>query len=227
MPTFHEVQLPTAIALEAKGGAGFSTSIVMAQSGFEQRNINWEQTRAKYDIGFVNKTAAYKDVLVAFFRARFGRAYGFRMRDVADFQVRNQAIGTGTGSTQNLQLVKTYSSGGYSMSRIIAKPVTASVKDANNNAVANTLHVYYNGVEQAESASPLVWTIDYTTGILTTNAAGGVAITADFDFDVPVRFDIDDMSGLQAHTPVDSSKTPANQPALFSWPSIPLVELRV
>lgn len=214
MATFHEVQIPKEFTLDAKGGPGFLTSVVMAQSGFEQRNINWEQTRAKYDIGFLNKNQAYTDKLISFFRNRFGKAYGFRFRDWTDYQATGELVGVGTGSTQNLQLAKTYTSGGYSFTRKIRKPVTAAVKDVDGNNVSNTVHIYYDGVEQSASSSPVIWTLDYTTGILTVHASNGVVITWTGQFDIPVRFDTDDM-GVVATTP-----------KIFSWPSIPLIELR-
>src|SRR4051794_6202078 len=136
MATFHELQIPKEFTLEAKGGPGFLTSVVMAQSGSEQRNINWEQTRAKYDTGFLNKNQAYTDKLISFFRNRFGKAYGFRFRDWTDYQATAELVGVGTGSSQNLQLVKTYTSGGYSFTRKIRKPVTAAVKDVDGNNVS-------------------------------------------------------------------------------------------
>jgi len=217
--SFHEVQLPHAIALEAKGGPGFLTGVAMAQSGFEQRNINFEQTRGKYDIGFLNKNGAYKDSLIAFFRARFGKAYGFRFRDWSDYKATQEVVGIGTGATQNLQLTKTYTSGGYTFVRKIRKPVTDAVKDAAGNNVANTVHIFYDGVEQSASASPVIWSLDYTTGILTVHAAPGVVITWTGEFDIPVRFDTDDQQ-ITTHI---SNKGNNEQ---YSWPTIPLLELR-
>lgn len=215
MPAFKEVQLPKDFTLEAKGGPGFNTSVVPAASGFEQRNVNWEQTRGKYDIGFMNKNEAYTHKLVAFFRAiAQGKAYGFRVRDWSDYQATAELVGVGTGSSQNLQLIKTYTAGGYSFTRKIRKPVTAAVKDVDGNNVSNTVHIYFDGAEQSSSASPLLWSLDYTTGILTVNASNGVVITWTGQFDIPVRFDTDDMGVV------------ANTPKIFSWPSIPLIELR-
>ena len=62
------------------------------------------------------------------------------------------------------------------MSRKIIKPVPA------------TVNVYKNGVLQVSGV-----TVNTTTGIVTFSVApaGGVVITADFQFDVPCRFDND------------------------------------
>jgi uncharacterized protein (TIGR02217 family) len=125
------------------------------------------------------KTQTQLDELIAFFRARKGKAYGFRFKDWTDYKVTGQLIGTGDGAIKTFQLIKRYSSGGVVEVRTIAKPV------------AGTVHIYKDGVEQLSG-----WSIDVTTGIVTftTAPAAGVAITADFELDVPVRFDTDHMA---------------------------------
>jgi uncharacterized protein (TIGR02217 family) len=67
------------------------------------------------------------------------------------------------------------------------------------------------GVEQLSG-----WTVDTTTGIVSfTSAPGsGVAVTAGFEFDVPVRFDSDTLD-----VTLDVER-------LGSITSIPLVEIR-
>ncbi|MSU92040.1 TIGR02217 family protein, partial [Rhodobacteraceae bacterium 2CG4] len=109
------------------------------------------------------------------------------------------AIGTGDGTTTAFQLTKLYASGAQSWTRVITKPVTGTVRIA------------LGGVEQ-----PSGWTVDTTTGVVTFAAApgAGVAITAGFEFDVPVRFDTDALD-----VTLDLER-------LGSITSIPLLELR-
>jgi uncharacterized protein (TIGR02217 family) len=54
--------------------------------------------------------------------------------------------------------------------------------------VAGTVKVYLDDVEQLSG-----WSVDTTTGlvIFSTAPAVGIEVTADFEFDVPVRFDTD------------------------------------
>ncbi len=68
-----------------------------------------------------------------------------------------------------------------------------------------------NGVEQMTG-----WSVDTTTGSVTFNAvpSAGVAITAGFEFDVPVRFDTDTLD-----VTLDIER-------LGSITSIPLLEIR-
>ncbi len=73
------------------------------------------------------------------------------------------------------------------------------------------MHVYLDGVEQLSG-----WSVDATTGIVTftTAPAAGAAITADFELDVPVRFDTDHMA-----VTIETFR-------LHRWQQIPIVELR-
>ncbi len=77
--------------------------------------------------------------------------------------------------------------------------------------MAGTVRLALNGVEQMTG-----WSADTTTGIVTfTTAPGaGVAITAGFEFDVPVRFDTDMLD-----VTLDLER-------LGSITSIPLLEIR-
>lgn len=198
---FVEVCFPIDIAYGSAGGPEYSTDIVITHGGYEQRNVNWSQARAKYNVAHGLKTQSQLDALIAFFRARKGRADGFRFKDWSDYKATAQYIGTGNGSNKIFQLVKTYSSGNITETRIITKPVSSSIA------------VYVNATLQPGSA----YTVDTTTGKITfvTAPANSAVVTTDFEFDVPVRFDTDRLSAT-----LDSY-------GVNSWNDIPLVEVRV
>jgi len=197
---FVEDRFPTDISYGTSGGPEYATDVVISGSGYEQRNLHWSQARTRYNVAHGVKTKTQLDALIAFFRARKGRACGFRFKDWTDYTANSQHIGTGDGTTTQFQLVKHYISGGVDESRTIAKPVSGTVK------------IYKNAVLQTGGVS-----ISSTTGIVTFTSApaNGIAITADFDFDVPVRFDTDRLSAtLDAY-------------GVNSWLDIPLIEVRV
>jgi uncharacterized protein (TIGR02217 family) len=196
---FVEVAFPSDIAYGSAGGPEYSTDIVITHGGYEHRNINWVQARAKYNVAHGIKTQTQLDALIAFFRARKGRANGFRFKDWSDYKATAQAIGT--GNNKIFQLVKTYTSGGITETRTITKPVSGTVV------------AYINSVPQASGA----YSIDITNGKITfvSAPANAAIITADFEFDVPVRFDTDRLSAT-----LDSY-------GVNSWSDIPLVEIRV
>jgi hypothetical protein len=96
---FHEIQFPNDIAYGATGGPEFATSVVATASGYEQRNINWSAARGRWDVASGLKKQTQLDTLIAFFRARKGRAHGFRFKDWTDYKATGQALGTGNGTT--------------------------------------------------------------------------------------------------------------------------------
>ncbi len=200
MPAFHEVRFPENIAYGVSGGPEYATTIVVTASGYETRNINWSAARGKWDAASGLKNQTQLDALIAFFRARKGRAYGFRFKDWTDFKATAQPLGVGNGSLKLFQLTKTYSSGGYDEKRIITKPVAGTVK------------LYLNGVLQGAG-----WTVNTTTGLVTFGVAPGnsVLVTADFEFDVPVRFDTDKLDAT------------IEQYNINQWSGIPIVEIRI
>ena len=205
---FHEVRFPDNISRGARGGPERRTQIVELASGDEERNASWANSRRRYDVAYGIRRADDLAAVVAFFEARNGRLHGFRFKDWGDFKsclpsqtpgATDQQVGIGDGTTTQFQLVKRYTSGAQSWTRGIAKPVTGSVR------------VALAGVEQVSG-----WSVDTTTGLVTfgSTPGAGVAITAGFAFDVPVRFDTDALD-----VTLDLER-------LGSITSIPLVELR-
>ena len=109
--SFHEVQFPVSISYGASGGPGFNTTVMTLGSGFERRNQNWTLSRATYDVAHGLKTQAELDVLIKFFYARRGQAFGFRYKDWSDYHLPNvgEAIPalmtTNGGVTTTVQIV--------------------------------------------------------------------------------------------------------------------------
>jgi uncharacterized protein (TIGR02217 family) len=209
--SFHEILFPLDITMKSAGGPERRTEIVSFGSGREQRNARWAHSRRRYDAGYGIKTLAALSSVVAFFEERRGQLHGFRWRDRLDHSSAlpgqaplpfDQGIGVGDGATASFQLVKTYGSGLANYTRPIVKPVAGSVR------------VAVGGVEMTNS-----WfDVDATTGIVSFAAGhlptAGAAVTAGFQFDVPVRFDTD-------YLEVDLSAFSAG-----AIPKIPIVEIR-
>ena len=205
---FQEVRFPDAISRGARGGPERRTQIVELASGDEERNASWANSRRRYDVAYGIRRADDLAAVVAFFEARNGRLHGFRFKDWADYKSglpskapgpQDQLIGEGDGATSVFQLVKRYSSGSQTWTRVITKPVAGTVRIA---------------LDSAEQTSG--WAIDTSTGVVSfdTAPASGVAVTAGFEFDVPVRFDTDTLD-----VTLDLER-------LGSITSIPLLEIR-
>ena len=204
MPSdFHEVRFPLDVSLRA-------SEIVALASGREHRNSRFADSRRRYDAGLGVRTLDALHAVLAFFEERRGRLVGFRFRDRVDHRSglpsappapTDQWLGTGDGAADTFALAKTYGGAFAPYRRPIAKPV------------AGTVRVAVAGVEVA----PGGFALDPATGLVAL-APGhvpppGAAVTAGFEFDVPVRFDTDDLT-------VDLAAFEAGE-----VPRIPLIEI--
>jgi len=188
--SFLEIRFPEDISTGAKGGPGYSTEVVVTASGYEKRNARWQEARHTYDVAYGLRIQAELDTLIAFFRQVKGKAYGFRFKDWADFKAAD-----GEGALTDLgggkyQMYKKYEiSAGLDDYRKITKPVEGSI-----DIIGGTADIdYTSGIITATSGSPLTWT---------------------GEFDVPCRFDMDEMQ-------------PTYQSNYYTWESIPIVEIRL
>lgn len=190
---FYEVRFPESVSLGASGGPGFSTRVVSTASGFEYRNENWARDRGKWNVAHGLKTPDDWATLLAFFRIMRGRKHGFRFKDWTDHTCSGGEGQILTNPKGQLQLAKVYAVPGAPVSvpaavRFIAKPVDGTL------------------------ALPVGVTVDVTTGLVTAGGSSGQIWTGEFD--VPCRFDIDEMD------------LALPQAYAASWPNIPIVELR-
>jgi len=209
--TFHDVRFPASLSFGSVGGPERRTEIVTLQNGFEERNTPWAQSRRRYDAGVSLRSLDDVEQLLAFFEARQGQLHGFRWKDWADYKsclpsevpgAEDQVIGLGDGVRTEFQLVKSYASGAQTYVRPIEKAV-------------------FKSVLIGLAGDPMVLGVDYDldldAGLVTfgTAPAEAAAVTAGFEFDVPVRFDTD-----RIQVSVASFRA-------GDVPSVPVVEIRL
>ncbi|MFY9212538.1 MAG: DUF2460 domain-containing protein [Aestuariivita sp.] len=208
---FHEVRFPASLSFGSLGGPERRTDVVTLANGFEERNTPWSHSRRRYDAGLGMRSLDDIETLIAFFEARRGQMHAFRWKDWSDFKssrakaeitYQDQVIALGDGVQTAFALLKTYRSGDYSYARPITKPVVGTVRV---------------GVEQDEMRDGVDYEVDETTGVILFQRPPDqdMAVTAGFEFDVPVRFDTD-----RIHTSVASFQA-------GDVPNVPVVEVRV
>lgn len=185
-------RFPDDISYGAAGGPGYKTDIVSVNSGYESRNQVWSLPLASYDAAHGVKTQAQLDVLIAFFRNAKGKANGFRYKDWLDYSV-DATTGklVATGVTDEWQMVKRYTTGALTEDRTIQKPVSGTVTISGGGT----------------------YSVNYTTGKVT-RTAGASPTGWIGEFDVPCRFDIDQM------------KASIENVSAYAWAQIPVVEVR-
>ncbi|SJZ64979.1 DUF2460 domain-containing protein [Consotaella salsifontis] len=206
--SFSEERFPLRLALGTSGGPERRTDIVRLSTGYENRNQRHRHSSRHYDAGSGVKSLADLAAVLEFFEARRGKLTGFRFRDPFDHGSTrfgkavtpfDQTIATGDGSTSAFALSKAYGHGEGAYRRPIEKPVAGSIR------------VAVDGIEQTQG-----FAVDAKTGLLAfdTAPAAGAVISAGFEFDVPVRFDLDQLV-------INLAAFEAGE-----IPSIPLVEIR-
>ncbi|NAZ35516.1 DUF2460 domain-containing protein [Rubellimicrobium sp. CFH 75288] len=207
---FHDLRFPPSLSFGALGGPERRVEIVALASGHEERNAPWAHGRRRWDAGLGLRSLDDLHTVVAFFEARGGALHAFRWKDWADHKScapsatpgpLDQEIGTGDGTTTTFPLRKAYRSGPHTYWRPITRPVPGTVRVA-------------VGATETDEGSD--WTLEAATGAIrfARPPESGAAITAGYEFDVPVRFDTDAIR-------VQLSAFGAGE-----VPSIPVIEVR-
>lgn len=180
---FIETQINSGlIVYETVGGPGTLTTVIETYSGREQRNQNWLRPRGKWELGERLVTSGELAAMLQFFRAVHGKLDGFRFKDWADYQATaaNGILGTGVATAAtNYQLRKVYTVSSLSEVRDILKPVTP-------------IAVYVNAVLKVAGTD---YSVNSTTGVVSfiIQPPVGAALTWSGAFDVPARFDVDEL----------------------------------
>ncbi|TDL79559.1 TIGR02217 family protein [Palleronia sediminis] len=184
---FHEVRFPAWLSFGSTGGPERRTDVVTLANGYEERATPWAASRRRFDAGTGLRSLDDMAALIAFFEERRGRLHGFRWKDWSDHRsgvpseapgMTDQVLGVADGATRDFALVKHYGQGPGRYTRRIDKPV------------AGTVVVAVEGVPMREGAD---FALDTVRGVVTLDQppVAGASVTAGFEFDVPVRFDID------------------------------------
>ena len=168
--SFHEVLFPEAIAYGASGGPKFKTAVFTADSGYEQRTLDWKDVRAEYDVDHTVKRAEQRDELVNFFMCRRGMAYGFRFKDWNDFTLKQELIGLGDGVRSAFQITKRYTSDqglgeSWTYDRKITKIAWGTVAGVTVGGAVASLSTAPNWSDV--TGRPIAYRLDENTGVMT------------------------------------------------------------
>ncbi|GMO61641.1 MAG: DUF2460 domain-containing protein [Rickettsiales bacterium] len=163
------MKFPENIAFNSTSIIEFSTNITQSKNGSEVRNINWDTPRLKFNVKNSIKTISELQELMLFFRKVQGRANAFKFKDWSDYKAIGEQIGIGDGTNTDFYLIKKYGD----FVRKIKQPTA--------------LKIYINDIENSD------YQIENGIIVFETAPEQDAIITADFEFDVLVRFDNDEL----------------------------------
>ena len=200
MQKFIEKTFPTDISYNSSGGPEYSTEVLTTTNGAEHRQSKWQAPKMRFNVSTGIKNTRQMLQILEFFRICKGRQIAFRYKDWSDFKCSDEEVEI--IDTKTLQLVKNYKLDTEIIEqRIILKPVQ------------NTVKIYISGQQLTQDK----FSVDYSTGIVTLQNALenlNTKVTADFEFDIPARFDTD-------YLPVTMESH-----GFFSLPEIPIIEIK-
>lgn len=189
--TIPEYRLPPGIEQGSQFGATFRNVIQEAIAGNEQRFGQWTKCRGVGDLSFGLRSSddPFGDfaVILAIWRAHRGSLSPFRFRDWSDYKATDELFGNGDGVKTSFQLVKT-----YDPSQILLGTPGTLFYVRSITLPADALTIKVDGVVQSPG-------IDYAiidnAGIASFSSApsNGTVLTWSGEFDVPVRFDTDQL----------------------------------
>ncbi|ETO91083.1 MAG: hypothetical protein P857_158 [Candidatus Xenolissoclinum pacificiensis L6] len=199
--TFSEIRFPENISAYTQGGPSFSTEIVQSANGLEQRYSKWYNPINTYNVSHGIKTQQQMEQLLKFFYVHKGRYCGFRFKDILDYYAHMEHIGTTDGISQKYQIIKKYQIENMVYIRKIFKPVP------------NTVSIQLEN----KTLQPTEYSIDHTQGLIIFNTIPQEKqkIFVSYEFDVPVRFESDQFTGM------------VSAKGFYTWNNIILQEIKL
>jgi hypothetical protein len=196
---FHEISFPQAISRGATAKAMSRTKLITGLSGKEHVSRRWSNQLREWDAARGIKDNDDFELVRAFHVVMEGRFGQFRFRDFSDYIIRNQTLDISAGGT-SFQIIKTYRADTLTKDRTIFKPGNGTI-----DLYLNGARVYlaenaalWGSEEFGGSESPVGMSIDYTTGIITTDTVldplTDVLTILRGEFDVPARFGSDELT---------------------------------
>jgi len=185
--TIPAYRLPEHIERGSEFGPEFKNVIQEAISGNEQRYAQWGRCRGTGNVAWGLKFSSDPEgdfkAILSMWRAHYGSLRPFRFKDWSDYIATDEVFGTGDGAETEFQLSKTYDPAyillGVEGSLFYVRPITL---------LASTPVIKIDGAVTA------AYTIS-SSGLVTFTSAPAAAklLTWSGEFDVPVRFDTDQL----------------------------------
>lgn len=176
MAEFLEERLPVDVRMGATYADVYNVRITETDDDSEYRRLSHRYPKRVFNVSYMKLTGDLWTSLLALYHRAFGMYAGFRVKCLDDYTTNNRTSAP-TATDQDLavvtagttyQLQVAYGAGGTPLS--IGRPVRTIFKP-----VSGTVKVAIGALEQA---TPAMWSVSSTTGVVTFAANKTRAITA-------------------------------------------------
>lgn len=171
--------LDDAVSYGFEGGPRYRTNVGEYPNRMEDRDSSWKYPKHEYSASFQDVNEVQRDYILAAIHVCRGRKHSLKFKDWNDYRIQNQEIQVLPGSSDPVQLYKTYAPFGPPYVQI--RPIQA-----------------FNFAQLVDPlGNPVDGTLDTETGIFspTLEWVAGAYQIALAEFYVWVRFD-DDYTGI-------------------------------
>lgn len=136
---FINAILDDQVAYGFEGGPAYSTGTVDLENGLEVRDGAWVYPRHQYSASFANIPEDVRDYLIEVFHACRGKLHSFKFKDWNDYTAEAEPLQVPTGTTNAVQLYKTYTFGPAYTVRPVQAVQAATIRTPGGAVVAGTL----------------------------------------------------------------------------------------
>lgn len=210
----------------------FLNTVVRTSSRQEQVVNRRESSLLKSDLGGILFTGTSVDELSGLFNRVRGSNQPFRYKNILEYSatsdpyypclddtnVYQQGILVAeAGAATEMYLAKIYNFHGVQSLKIISRPVPGTVTIYRVSTI--------NDVTTKEEVSPLLYSVNYDTGIVTFFDVTVVSgLVADFEYDTWVRFESNKLPGVVEVAPIDDQSIGSSPELLYSITSFSVTE---
>ncbi len=203
MENFFDQELPSFLYTFVSGGPTFYTEIQSSNGGREVRFANRVSPINRYKVLNCKLTALQMSELQKFFCAVQGRKYSFRFRDLIDCEETDAPLEVLDKENLKFQLIKIYPKREQNLPnrscRKILKPEIGSIKiRLNKEEITEDIEIDDLGIITISNPIRLI----NGNLIRIIDEKNLDSLTANFRFDIPVRFETD---SLKYRSELDSS----------------------
>jgi uncharacterized protein (TIGR02217 family) len=177
---FHNVSLDLALSEGARVKTTYRTQVIRMREADEDRIAEWQDPLRTFDVSPALRHQEDLNTLIAFYRARLGSFFGFKIKDPTDYScsILEGYAAIADGVSTSFQLVKVYTTGLPGDTEYRVRPIQFPDEG---------VQIYFNG-----TLTSAPYTLDYLLGggvvSFTTPPPVGTVMQWAGTFQVPVRF---------------------------------------